>query len=79
MKIYKEEILSNFEVWTRTILPAELFTPEELNQITAVLESLDGGDGYDETDIKDLLQFEYEYLASLIGLEWDTKTGKIVR
>ena len=78
MKIYRDEILSNFEVWTRTILPAELFTSEELDQITAVLESLDG-DGYDETDIKDVLRFEYEYLASLIGLEWDSKTGKIIR
>lgn len=78
MKIYKEEILSNFESWSRTILTAEQFTPEELNQITAVLESLDG-DGYNESDIKDLLQFEYEYLASLIRLGWDSEMGKIIR
>lgn len=78
MKTYKKEILSNSECWTRTILNAEQFTLEELNQITAVLESLDG-DGYNESDIKDLIQFEYEYLASLIGLEWDSETGKIIR
>lgn len=78
MKIYKEEILSNLEYWSSPILNAKQFTPEELNQITAVLESLDG-DGYSETDIKDLMQFEYEYLARLIGLEWDSKKGKIIR
>ena len=78
MKIYKEEILSNSELWSRTILTAGQFTREELDQIRAVLESLDG-DGYDESDIKDLLQFEYEYLASLIGLEWDSEAGKIIR
>lgn len=75
MKIYNEEILSNFEDWSSPILIAGQFTPEELNQITAVLESLDG-DGYDESDIKDVMRFEYEYLARLIGLEWDSKTGK---
>ena len=79
MKINKEEILSNSELWTRTILHPKQFMPEELEQITAALESLDGGDGYAETDINDLMLFEAEYLASLIGIEWDSKTGKVIR
>lgn len=79
MKIYREESLSNFKFWSGAILNAEEFTLEELDQITAALESLDDGDGYDETQINDLMWFEPEYLASLIGLEWDTKTGKVVR
>lgn len=79
MKIYREESLSNFEFWSGAILNAEEFTLEELDQITAELESLDDGDGYDETQINDLMWFEPEYLASLIGLEWDTKTGKVIR
>ena len=78
MKIYREGSLSNFEFWSGAILNAEQFTPEELDQITDELESLDGGDGYSETEINDLMWFEPEYLASLIGLEWDSKTGKIV-
>ena len=60
------------------IVPEE-FTLEELDQITDVLEALDNGEGYDETDINDMMWFEPEYLASLIGLEWDTQTGKIIR
>lgn len=36
-------------------------------------------DGYEETQINDLMWFEPEYLASLIDLKWDGETGKIVR
>lgn len=79
MKIYREGSLSNFEFWSGAILNAEEFTLEELDQITAALESLDDGDGYDETQINDLMWFEPEYLASLIGLEWDSKAGKVIR
>ena len=79
MKIYREESLSNFKFWSGAILNAEEFTLEELDQITAALESLDEGDGYDETQINDLMWFEPEYLASLIGLEWDSNTGKVIR
>ena len=79
MKIYSDESLSNFKFWSGAIPNAEEFTLEELDQITAELETLDGGDGYDETEINDLMRFEPEYLASLIGLEWDSETGKIIR
>lgn len=79
MKIYRDESLSNFEFWSGAKANAEEFTLEELDQITAELETLDDGGGYDETEINDLMWFEPEYLASLIGLEWDTKTGKVVR
>ena len=79
MKIYREESLSNFKFWSGAIANAEEFTLEELDQITAELESLDEGDGYDETQINDLMWFEPEYLASLIGLEWDSNTGKVIR
>lgn len=79
MKIYREQSLSNFKFWSGAIANAEEFTLEELDQITAELESLDDGDGYDETQINDLMWFEPEYLASLIGLEWDSNTGKVIR
>lgn len=79
MKIYREESLSDFKFWSGAISNAEEFTLEELDQITAALESLDDGDGYDETQINDLMWFEPEYLASLIGLEWDSNTGKVIR
>ena len=80
MKIYREESLSNFEFWSGAISNAEEFTLEELDRIGEELEVLDcDGDGYDETQINDLMWFEPEYLASLIGLEWDSKTGKVIR
>ena len=77
MKIYREESLSNFEFWSEN---AEEFTPEELDRIGEKLEALDcEGNGYDETQIDDLMSFEPEYLASLIGLEWDSEKGKVIR
>lgn len=79
MKIYREESLSNFEFWSGAIANAEEFTLEELDRISEELKAADNGDGYEETQINDLMWFEPEYLASLIGLEWDSKTGKVIR
>ena len=79
MKIYRDESLSSFEFWSGAVANAEEFTLEELDRISEELEAADNGDGYDETQINDLMWFEPEYLASLIGLEWDSKTGKIIR
>ena len=79
MKIYREESLSNFEFWSGAIANAEEFTLEELDRIGEEREATDEGDGYEETQINDLMWFEPEYLASLIGLEWDSKTGKVIR
>lgn len=79
MKIYREESLSSFEFWSGAVENAEEFTIEELDRITEELEAADNGDGYDETQINDLMWFEPEYLASLIGLEWDSEKGKVIR
>lgn len=78
MKIYKEESLSSFEFWSGAIANAEEFTLEELDRIGDMLEA-ENPDGMDETEINDLMWFEPEYLASLIGLEWDSETGKVIR
>ena len=79
MKIYRDESLSSFEFWSGAVANAEEFTLEELDRISEELEAADNGDGYDETQINDLMWFEPEYLASLIGLEWDSETGKVIR
>lgn len=80
MKIYRDESLSNFEFWSGAKANAEEFTIEELDRIGDELEALDcESNGYDETQINDLMWFEPEYLASLIGLEWDGETGTIIR
>ena len=80
MKIYRDESLSNFEFWSGAISNAEEFTLEELDHIGEELEILDcEGNGYDETQINDLMWFEPEYLASLIGLEWDSEKGEVIR
>lgn len=80
MKIYRDDSLSNFEFWSGAISNAEEFTLEELDRIGDELESLDcEGNGYDETEINDMMWFEPERLAELIGLEWDAEKGEIIR
>ena len=79
MKIYRDESLSNFEFWSGAVANAEEFTLEELDRISEELEAADNGDGYEETQINDLMWFEPEYLANLIGLEWNSEKGKIIR
>lgn len=79
MKIYRDESLSNFEFWSGAVSNAEEFTLEELDQIGEELQVIDNGDGYEETQINDMMWFEPECLASLIGLEWDEDKGEIIR
>lgn len=79
MKIYREESLSDFKFWSGAISNAEEFTLEELDRIGEELEAADDEGGYHETEINNLMLFEPEYLASLIGLEWDSKAGKVIR
>lgn len=80
MKIYRDESLSNFEFWSGAISNAKEFTLEELDRIGDELEALDcEGNGYEETQINDLMWFEPAYLASLIGLDWNGEKGKIIR
>ena len=79
MKIYRDESLSNFEFWSGAVSNAEEFTLEELDQIGEELSVIDNGDGYEETQINDMMWFEPERLAELIGLEWDAEKGEIIR
>lgn len=79
MKIYRDESLSSFEFWGGAVENAEEFTIEELDRIGEELEAANNGEGYEETQINDLMWFEPEYLASLIGLRFDNETGKVIR
>ena len=79
MKIYRDESLSSFEFWSGAVANAEEFTLQELDRIGEQCKAANNGDCYEETQINDLMWFEPEYLASLIGLEWDSKTGKVIR
>lgn len=79
MKIYRDDSLSSFDFWGGAVENAEEFTIEELDRIGEELEALDNGEGYEETQINDLMWFEPEYLASLIGLRFDNETGKVIR
>lgn len=78
MKIYKEDTLSNFEFWAGGKDNAERLTSKELDELTNILEDI-CPDGMDETQINDLLWFDFEYVCEWLGLEYDEDKDEIIR
>ena len=66
MKIYREDSLRNFEFWSGAVSRAEVFTPEQMDEIESILE-MDYPDGIDETTINDMFWFEEDMLAEWLG------------
>jgi hypothetical protein len=68
MKIYKEEILSNFEFWSGAKDTVKYLTDEELESIEATLEE-QYPDGMSETELNDFFWFEDDLIAEWLGYE----------
>ena len=77
MKYLVEKDLRHFDFWSGAKDNAKEFTWHELDMIEAQLQR--DFDTMTETEINDLMWFEPEFLASLIGLEWDKEEGCIRR
>lgn len=78
MKIYEENSLQNFDFWSGAVENADQLTPEELDELEAIFES-EYPDGIDKTDLNDLFWFDFPWICSLLGLEYDTNKGEIIR
>lgn len=78
MKIYKEENLSGFEFWSGAKVNAEQLTVEELEELTGILEEVNP-DGMSETEINDLIWFDFETVCEWLNLEYDSAKGEIIR
>ena len=78
MKIYREDGLSNFDFWSGGKDNAELLTSKELDALTNILEDI-YPDGMEETQINDLLWFDFKYVCELLGLEYDEDEDEIIR
>ena len=76
MKISYEIELSNFNFWSGAKDNAEMLTDAQLNQIGDILEDA-YPEGLNKTYINDLFWFDFEYVCSLIGLEYDPETDEI--
>jgi hypothetical protein len=77
MKYLVERELRHFDFWSGAKDNAKEFTWHELDMIEEQLEQ--DFDNLTETQINDMMWFEPEFLASLIGLEWDKEEGCVRR
>ena len=79
MKIYKEQSLKNFEFWSGAVRNAEQLTPDELDELETMLESDLYPDGIDEVELNDLFWFDFPWICFILGLDYDSDKGEIVR
>lgn len=79
MRIYKKEnTLNNFDFWSGGKDNAEMLTSKELDELTYILEDI-YPEGMEETQINDLLYFDFDYVCELLGLDYDKDEDEILR
>lgn len=71
MKVYKEMSLADFEPWSGAKDRYNVLTHEQLEQLTAILED-EYPEGASETTINDILWFDEDWIAEMLGFEdWE--------
>lgn len=78
MKVFCERSLTSFEFWGGASLNARMLKYDELEDVEMMLEDI-YPDGMGETLINDLFWFEFDFVCSLIGLEYDIEKDIIIR
>ena len=79
MKIYEESSLKNFDFWSGALENADQLTPYELDELEAIFENDLYPDGIDKTELNDLFWFDFPWICSLLGLDYDSVKGEIIR
>ena len=67
MKIYKEESLRNFEVWSCAKDRAARLTYDQLDQLERILED-QYPEGMSETEINDLFWFDFDIVCEWLDI-----------
>lgn len=75
MKIYSEKSISNFEFWSGARENAKELTDEQFDELESQLEQL-YPDGMSETELNDLLWFDFETVCDWLGIENETDEDK---
>lgn len=68
MKYYVEESLRNFQWWSGAKDHAAELTEEQFDQLEFILEDC-YPDGMTETEINDLMWFEFDWIKEMLGIE----------
>lgn len=78
MKIYSEKGIRDFEFWSGAADNAEKLTLEELDEVGAIIEDI-YPDGVDETQLNDIMWFEFDTVCEWLGYEYDVDSAEIKR
>ena len=71
MKVYSEISLKDFEAWSGGEDTLDTLTDHEAAELEAILEE-EYPDGIDETELNDILRFERDWIAELLGFnDWE--------
>lgn len=70
MKYYVEESLRNFQFWSGAKANAEELTDVQLDRLGYILEEI-YPDGISDTEINDLMWFEFDLIKEWLGIEDD--------
>ena len=71
MKVYKEMSLADFEPWSGAKYSYNVLTYEQLEKLADIFES-EYPDGMSETVVNDVLWFEKDWIAEMLGVEdWE--------
>lgn len=71
MKYYVEENLSNFQFWGGAKDNADELTTEQLDRFESVLEELYPDGEISDTQINDIMWFDFDWVKEAIGIEDD--------
>ena len=73
MKIYSEISLENFEAWSGGRDTLDVLIEKDLcDQLEAIIDDIEPGEGWSDTAINDLLWFERDNIAEWLGFsDWE--------
>lgn len=71
MKLYKEESIKTYGAWSGAVQTVDTLTDAQAEELEAQLEEL-YPDGMGETELNDLLWFETDWIAEMLGFaDWE--------
>lgn len=71
MKLYKEESVKTYGAWAGAVHTVDTLTDAQAEQLEAMLED-EYPDGMSETELNDLLWFEDDWIAEMLGFDdWE--------
>lgn len=71
MKIYKEDSIKGYGAWSGAVDTVDTLTDEQAETLESIFEDI-YPDGIGETELNDILWFENDWIAEMLGFDdWE--------